>query len=34
MSVDDIQGTRSKLNKFTTTRNTNPLTPQYQIPKV
>jgi hypothetical protein len=27
-------GTRTRVNKFTTTRNTNPLEPEYQTPKV
>ena len=34
MRTDDIEGTKSKMNKFTTTRNTNPLNPVYQIPIV
>lgn len=34
MKIDDIEGTHSKMNKFTTTRNTNPLNPTYQIPQV
>lgn len=41
LEVDDIQGnlalyagTRTKVNKFTTTRHTNPLDPHYQSPKV
>lgn len=32
--VDDIQGSRTKVNKFTTTRKTNPLVPVYQLPVV
>lgn len=32
--VDDIEGTRTKINKFTTHRQTNPLEPQYQSPHV
>jgi hypothetical protein len=34
MLVDDIQGTRTKMNKFTTVRNTNPLNPVYELPQV
>ncbi len=34
MQLNDIDGTRSKMNKFTTVRNTNPLNPVYEIPKV
>jgi hypothetical protein len=34
MEVDDIKGTRTKLNKFVSTRNTDPLNPVYQIPHV
>lgn len=29
MKITDIEGTTSKMNKFTTTRNTNPLIPVY-----
>lgn len=32
--VDDIEGTRTKVNKFTTTRKTDPLNPAYQLPVV
>ncbi len=32
--VDDISGTRTKVNKFSTTRHTNPLNPNYQLPQV
>lgn len=34
LQVDDIDGTRPKMNKFTTTRQTNPLVPVYQVPHV
>lgn len=34
LHVDDIAGTRTKVNKFTTTRKTDPLNPQYQLPNV
>ncbi len=29
MKIDDIDGTRSKMNKFTSVRQTNPLNPVY-----
>ena len=32
--VDDIRGTRTQMNKFQTTRQTNPLNPSYQLPEV
>ena len=32
--VDDIDGTRTKVNKFSSTRHTNPLSPNYQLPQV
>ena len=32
LEVDDIDGTRTKVNKFTSTRKTNPLNPVYQLP--
>lgn len=32
--MDDISGTRTKINKFTTTRQTDPLNPSYQLPSV
>ena len=34
LEVDDIAGTRTKVNKFVSTRNTDPLNPQYQLPNV
>lgn len=32
--VDDIEGTRTRVNKFTTSRKTDPLNPAYQLPVV
>ena len=32
--VDDIAGTRTKVNKFVSTRHTDPLDPHYQLPNV
>ena len=32
LEVDDIEGTRTKVNKFVSTRKTNPLNPVYQLP--
>lgn len=34
LMVDDISGTRTQVNKFVSTRNTDPLNPQYQLPEV
>jgi hypothetical protein len=34
LEVDDIKGTRTRLNKLYTTRQTNPLNPIYQLPQV
>lgn len=34
LEVDDIAGTRTKVNKFVSTRRTDPLNPQYQLPEV
>lgn len=34
LKVDDIQGSRTKVNQFVTTRKTDPLNPVYQISNV
>ena len=34
LHIDDISGTRTKVNRFISTRKTNPLNPVYQLPEV